>query len=134
MQEQVLIEAAARDYSRLHQDNPSIEDAFAEGARWMAAFKRPSVEPAYLCSGWWPVHRSLQMAAITLSEVTSVRWHKASCVPAEERAIVYVTKNNKIGMLVHANVASWNWYVEKYSIVSWCYSAHLLPKTLSNNI
>ena len=79
MYEQVLIEAAARDYSRLHQDNPSIEDAFAEGARWMAAFKRSSFEPAYLCSGsaslysgWWPVHRSLQMAAITLSEVTSV--------------------------------------------------------------
>lgn len=135
MYEQVLIEAAARDYSRLHQDNPSIEDAFAEGARWMAAFKRSSFEPAYLCSGsaslysgWWPVHRSLQMAAITLSEVTSVIWHKASCVPAEEQAIVYVTKNNKIGMLVHANVESWDWYVEKYSIVSWCYSAHLLPK------
>ena len=29
MYEQVLIEAAARDYSRLHQDNPSIEDANA---------------------------------------------------------------------------------------------------------
>lgn len=49
-------------------------------------------------------------------------------MPAEEQAIVYVTKNNKIGMLVHANVESWDWYVEKYSIVSWCYSAHLLPK------
>lgn len=128
MYEQVLIEAAARDYSRLHQDNPSIEDAFAEGSRWMAAFKRSSFESAYLCSGWWPVHRSLQMAAITLSEVTSVIWHKASCVPAEEQAIVYVTKNNKIGMLVHANVESWDWYVEKYSIVSWCYSEDLLPK------
>ena len=128
MVEQVLVEAAARDYSRTHQDNPSIEDAFVEGARWMAAFKRPSFEPAYLRSGCWPVHRSLQMAAITLSEVVSVIWHKASCAPAKGRAIVYVTTNNKIGMLVHANVESWDWYVEKYSIVNWCYSEDLLPK------
>lgn len=105
MQEQVLIEAAARDYSRLHQDNPSVEDAFAEGAKWMADFKRPSFEPAY---------KSSQKAAITLSEITSVIWRKASCVPEKGQPIVYVTTNNKIGMLVHANVESWDWYVEKY--------------------
>lgn len=128
MYERVLIEAAARDYSRLHQDNPSIEDAFAEGARWMAAFKRPSFEPAYLCSAWWPVHKLMQIAAKTLSEVVSVIWHTASCVPAEDQAIVYVTTNNKIGRLANTKPERWDWYVEKYSIVGWCYSADLLPK------
>ena len=128
MYEQVLIEAAARDYSRLHQDNPSIEDAFAEGARWMATFKRPSFEPAYLCSDWWPVHKLMQIAAKSLSEVVPVIWHKTSCVPAEDQAIVYVTTNNKIGRLANTKPERLDWYVEKYSIVGWCYSADLLPK------
>lgn len=60
--------------------------------------------------------------------VSSVQWYKVSCMPTDGQAIVYVTTNNKIGMLAHANVESWDWHVRKYSIVGWCYSADLLPK------
>ena len=57
-----------------------------------------------------------------------VRWYKVSCMPMEGRAIVYASSNNKVGVLANVSVNRWNWYVEKYSIVGWCYSADLLPK------
>ena len=60
--------------------------------------------------------------------VAFVRWYKVSCMPAEGQAIVYVTTNNKIGRLANPKAENWDWYVEKYSIVGWCYSADLLPK------
>ena len=60
--------------------------------------------------------------------VSSVQWYKVSCMPAEDQAIVYVTTNNKIGRLANTKPERWDWYVEKYSIVGWCYSEDLLPK------
>ena len=66
--------------------------------------------------------------------VSLVRWFKVGCMPAEGQAIVYVTTNNKIGRLANTKPERWDWYVEKYSIVGWCYSADLLPQTLRDNI
>ena len=63
-----------------------------------------------------------------------VRWYKVSCMPKDGQAIVYVSSNKKVGVFTNVSNNRCDWYVEKYPIVSWCYSAHLLPKTLRNNI
>ena len=60
--------------------------------------------------------------------VSLVRWFKVGCMPAEDQAIVYVTTNNKIGGLANPKAENWDWYVEKYAIIGWCYSEDLLPK------
>lgn len=66
--------------------------------------------------------------------VSSVQWYKVSCMPTEGRAIVYASSNKKVGVFTNVRNNKWDWYVEKYSIVGWCYLEDLLPKTLRNNI
>ena len=57
-----------------------------------------------------------------------VRWFKVGCMPTEGRAIVYASSNKKVGVFTNMSNNKWDWYVEKYSIVGWRYSADLLPK------
>ena len=60
--------------------------------------------------------------------VSLVRWFKVGYMPTEGRAIVYASSNKKVGVFTNMSNNKWDWYVEKYSIVGWCYSADLLPK------
>ena len=60
--------------------------------------------------------------------VSLVRWFKVGCMPTDGKAIVYVSSNKKVGMFTNVSNNKWDWYVEKYSIVGWCYSEDLLPK------
>ena len=60
--------------------------------------------------------------------VSLVRRFKVGCMPTEGRAIVYASSNKKVGVITNVSIKSWDWYIEKYSIVGWCYSADLLPK------
>ena len=66
--------------------------------------------------------------------VSLVKWFKVGCMPKDGQAIVYVSSNKKVGVFTNVSNNKWDWYVEKYSIVGWCYSEDLLPKTLRNNI
>lgn len=60
-------------------------------------------------------------------------WHDANIVPSENKSknkgIIYLTKNNKLGVFNSIKSNNWHWYVsDKYSIIKWAYSTDLLPK------
>ena len=92
---------AARDYiSGVTMASPSNFIHFAAGARW--ADERPNLESL---------------------------WHDANIVPSENKGIIYLTKNNKLGVFNSIKSNYWDWYVSgKYSIIKWAYKDDLLPK------
>lgn len=55
-------------------------------------------------------------------------WHPAEEEPTKEQAVLYVTKNGKIAVLNKVHAGNWDWYVDKYSIILWCYTEDVLPK------
>lgn len=56
-------------------------------------------------------------------------WHDANIVPSENKGIIYLTKNNKLGVFNSIKSNKWDWYVSgKYSIIKWAYISDLLPK------
>lgn len=61
---------------------------------------------------------------VDLSQV----WHPAEEVPTKEQPILYFTKNGKIAVLNRVDVEKWDWYLDKYSILLWCYTEDVLPK------
>ena len=62
---------------------------------------------------------------VGLSEV----WNDTNIVPSGNKGIIYLTKNNKLGVLNSIKSNKWDWYVaDKYSIIKWAYVEDLLPK------
>lgn len=56
-------------------------------------------------------------------------WNDTSIMPSNNKGIIYLTKNNKLGVLNSINSNNWDWYVDcKYSIIKWAYIDDLLPK------
>ena len=50
-------------------------------------------------------------------------------VPSNNKGIIYLTKNGKMGVLNSIKSNNWDWYVaDKYSIIKWTYIDDLLPK------
>ena len=55
-------------------------------------------------------------------------WHDKNIVPSDNKSILYLTKNGKIGVIKAIKSNNWDWYVsDKYSIVKWAYIDDLLP-------
>ena len=63
-------------------------------------------------------------------------WHDINIVPSENKSknksenkgIIYLTKNNKLGVINLIKSNNWDWYADKYSIIKWAYIDDLLPK------
>ena len=56
-------------------------------------------------------------------------WNDTNIVPSDNKGIIYLTKNNKLGVLNSIKSHNWDWYVAgKYSIIKWAYISDLLPK------
>ena len=50
-------------------------------------------------------------------------------MPSDNKGIIYLTKNGKIGMIKAIKSNNWDWYVtDKYSIIKWAYIGDLIPK------
>ena len=57
-------------------------------------------------------------------------WNDINIVPSDNKAILYLTKNGKIGVIKAIKSDNWGWYVaDKYSIVKWTYIDDLLPNS-----
>ena len=57
-------------------------------------------------------------------------WNDSNIVPSDNKAILYLTKNGKIGVIKTIKSDNWDWYVsDKYSIVKWVYIDDLLPNS-----
>lgn len=88
-----------------YNDTKFVEKAFIEGAEW-------TYNNIYL----FPI------------------WNDINNVPSDNKGIIYLTKNGKIGIIKAIKSNKWDWYVtDKYSIVKWAYIDDLLPKQLGNS-
>ena len=77
-----------------------VEKAFIEGAKW--------ANNIYLSS----------------------LWKDTNILPSDNKAILYLTKNGKIGVIKAIKSNDWDWYVsDKYSIIKWAYIDDLLPNS-----
>lgn len=57
-------------------------------------------------------------------------WNDSNIVPSDNKGIVYLTKNGKVGVIKAIKSNDWEWYVaDKYSIVKWVYVDNLLPNS-----
>lgn len=57
-------------------------------------------------------------------------WKDTNILPSDNKAILYLTKNGKIGVIKTIKSDNWDWYVsDKYSIVKWAYIEDLLPNS-----
>ena len=87
-----------------NDDIEVVEKAFIEGAKW-------TYNNIYL----FPI------------------WNDINNVPSDNKSIIYLTKNGKIGIIKAIKSNKWDWYVtDKYSIVKWAYIDDLLPKQFGN--
>lgn len=77
-----------------------VEKAFIEGATW--------------------ADKNIYLSSI---------WNDTSIMPSDNKGIIYLTKNGKIGMIKAIKSNNWDWYVtDKYSIIKWAYIGDLIPK------
>ena len=57
-------------------------------------------------------------------------WKDTNIVPSDNKGILYLTKNGKVGVIKAIKSNEWDWYVgDKYSIVKWAYIDDLLPNS-----
>ena len=57
-------------------------------------------------------------------------WNDTNIVPSDNKGILYLTKNGKIGVIKAIKSDNWDWYVsDKYSIVKWAYIDDILPNS-----
>ena len=57
-------------------------------------------------------------------------WKDTNILPSDNKTILYLTKNGKIGVIKTIKSDNWDWYVsDKYSIVKWVYVDNLLPNS-----
>ena len=57
-------------------------------------------------------------------------WNDSNIVPSDNKGILYLTKNGKVGVIKAIKSNDWDWYVaDKYSIVKWTYIDDLLPNS-----
>ena len=55
-------------------------------------------------------------------------------MPSDNKGIIYLTKNGKIGVIKTIKSNNLDWYVaDKYSIIKWAYIDDLLPKQFGNS-
>ena len=85
-------------------DKEFVEKAFIEGAKW--------------------ADNNINIFSI---------WNDVNIVPSDNKGIIYLTKNGKIGIIKAIKSNKWDWYVaDKYSIIKWAYIDDLLPKQFGN--
>ena len=88
-----------------NDDIEVVEKAFIEGAKW-------TYNNIYL----FPI------------------WNDINNVPSDNKSIIYLTKNGKIGIIKAIKSNKWYWYfANKYSIFKWAYINDLLPKQFENS-
>ena len=57
-------------------------------------------------------------------------WNDINIVPSDNKGILYLTKNGKMGVIKAIKSNNWDWYVsDKYAIIKWVYIDDLLPNS-----
>ena len=102
----------------IYTDDASNYAEWSDDGGWSDTNDIDLVEKAFIEGAKWADNN------ICLSSI----WNNTNIVPSDNKGIIYLTKNNKLGVLNSIKSTNWDWYVaDKYSIIKWTYIDDLLP-------
>ena len=102
----------------IYTDDASNYTEWSDDGGWSSTNDIELVEKAFIEGAKWADNN------IYLSSI----WNDTNIVPSDNKGIIYLTKNNKLGVLNSIESTNWDWYVpDKYSIIKWIYIDDLLP-------
>ena len=102
----------------IYTDDASNYTEWSDDGGWSDTNDIDLVEKAFIEGAKWADNN------ICLSSI----WNDTSIMPSDNKGIIYLTKNNKLGVLNSIKSNNWDWYVsDKYSIIKWAYIDDLLP-------
>ena len=108
----------------IYTDDASNYTEWSDDGGWSDTNDVDLVEKAFIEGAKWADNN------IYLSSI----WNDTNIVPSDNKGIIYLTKNNKLGVLNSIKSTNWDWYVaDKYSIIKWAYIDDLLPKQFGNS-
>ena len=102
----------------IYTDDASNYTEWSDDGGWSDTNDIDLVEKAFIEGAKWADNN------IYLSSI----WNDTNIVPSDNKGIIYLTKNNRLGVLNSIKSTKWDWYVaDKYSIIKWAYIDDLLP-------
>lgn len=102
----------------IYTDDASNYTEWSDDGGWSDTNDIDLVEKAFIEGAKWADNN------ICLSSI----WNDTNIVPSDNKGIIYLTKNGKMGVLNSIKSNNWDWYVaDKYSIIKWAYIDDLLP-------
>ena len=108
----------------IYTDDASNYTEWSDDGGWSDTNDIDLVEKAFIEGAKWADNN------ICLSSI----WNDINTVPSDNKGIIYLTKNGKIGVIKAIKSTKWDWYVaDKYSIINWAYIDDLLPKQFGNS-
>lgn len=108
----------------IYTDDASNYTEWSDDGGWSDTNDVDLVEKAFIEGAKWADNN------ICLSSI----WNDINTVPSDNKGIIYLTKNGKIGVIKAIKSTKWDWYVaDKYSIIKWAYIDDLLPKQFGNS-
>ena len=103
----------------IYTDDASNYTEWSDDGGWSDTNDIDLVEKAFIEGAKWADNN------ICLSSI----WNDTSIMPSDNKGIIYLTKNNKLGVLNSIKSHNWDWYVAgKYSIIKWAYIGDMIPK------
>ena len=103
----------------IYTDDASNYTEWSDDGGWSCTNDIDLVEKAFIEGAKWADNN------ICLSSI----WNDINTVPSDNKGIIYLTKNGKIGVIKAIKSTKWDWYVaDKYSIIKWAYVDDILPK------
>lgn len=103
----------------IYTDYASNYTEWSDDGGWSVTNDIDLVEKAFIEGAKW-ADKNIYISSI---------WNDTSIMPSDNKGIIYLTKNGKIGMIKAIKSNYWDWYVtNKYSIIKWAYICDLIPK------
>ena len=114
----MIIEEQIKKQADIYTDDASNYTEWSDDGGWSDTNDVELVGKAFIEGAKWADNN------IYLSSI----WNDTNIVPSDNKGIIYLTKNNKLGVLNSIKSTKWDWYVaDKYSIIKWAYIDDLLP-------
>ena len=116
-------EEEIKKQAEIYTDDVSNYTEWTDDGGWTDYNAAKFVEKAFIEGAKW-ADNNINIFSI---------WNDVNIVPSDNKGIIYLTKNGKIGIIKAIKSNKWDWYVtDKYSIVKWAYIDDLLPKQFGN--
>ena len=103
----------------IYTDDASNYTEWSDDGGWSETNDIDLVEKAFIEGAKW-ADKNIYLSSI---------WNDINIVPSDNKGIIYLTKNGKIGVIKAIKSTKWDWYVaDKYSIIKWADVDDILPK------